>query len=557
MQHKKTHTQIGSGCGEDQWLLCYIMMRRLLEVDTLAEIENYASRVATDQLLPRCYVGFDYNATATEICKDMLKPFERIVDIHNSDLFRIQSYCTTLTAATTATVGPVFMVCGLLFVIGGGVTEAYIFDGPGNYHHFKEMIKKHMIGPYGLLDYYRGTSHGVLQQIRTIKSALNKTRAAQSREEQERLQDSELDSENAFVDKFMDSWICTDSAGEYDIDDKRDLWVLYVKSFVAWAYRYLRADGPLDSHDCELVTYTEKQEYTMKLLRAYGRYICEGDFRRIIDTVYVGKVFNSHQSNIQPLQLPGDFDRFCFKNGQRPECSIETILTSPEVALVGYGEEGPNPLLIKEAYRDFSIHSNRQWRSPRAQKNAAAIFANWFFHKMETPWLIKELDDDFNRMRGDGWRESWIWPQSTNLLEKGVDIKIGMLFLAEGDNFFVDDENEDNENAEDEADSVTAPVTANVPTVPVNEPLPLSRSGSPTAPSPEDQGNTVDVLVAADNMAPESLPASRYDIESPNNRKRQCRREHGQTPSPTRRDSDGSRSITSAGNNTGSNKRKR
>jgi len=294
------------------------------------------------QSLPKCYVGFDYDSAATEISKTILKPFEGIIDVHKSDLFRIQSYCTTLTAATTATVGPVFMVCGLLFVIGGGVTEAYIFDGPGNFYHFKEMIKTHMIGPYGLLDYYRDNSTSVLRARRTVKSALHKTRS----KGEELLQNSDVDSDDAFLDKFMDSWICTDSSDAYNNDDKRDLWVVYVKSFVAWAYRYLRADGPLDTHDCEHASYTVKQDYTMKLLRAYGRYICEREFRRVVNTAFIGKVFNNHRSIIPPLTLPSDFDRFCFKNGQRPECSVEAILTSPEVVLAGYGERGPNPLLV-------------------------------------------------------------------------------------------------------------------------------------------------------------------------------------------------------------------
>ena len=488
IQEIKTHCQIGSGCGEDQWLLCYIMMRRVLEVDTLEELKHAAS--STTRTLPTCYIGFDYDETATEICRDILKPFEAIADIHQGDLFKIESYCNTLTAATTATVGPVFMVCGLLFVIGGGITEAFIFDGPGNFYHFKEMIKKHLVGQYGLLDYYQGRSSNVDIAKKTVKDALERTRA----KEQSSLEHEDSD---AFLDKFMESWICTDSSESepFHADDKRDLWVVYIKRFVNWAFRYLRADGPLDTLACTNASYIEKQEYTMKLLRAYGRYICEREFRRVIDIVYIQKYFNTIRSVTRPLTLPASFDRFCFKDGQRPACDIKETLTSAELALAGYGEDGPHPLLIKEAYEDLNVPSNRVWRNPNAQKNAAAIFTNWFWYRLQLPWLIQERAGDFNRMKGEGWKESWIWPQSTTLDEKGVDTAIGKLFLPVGENYYHGEDDDDevmdaqstmNHGLAQEQDDPDNIATQSVPEVP-ETPTPSKRQRVHTQ-ATEDEG---------------------------------------------------------------------
>ena len=410
------------------------MMRRVLEVDTLEELKHAAS--STTHTLPTCYVGFDYNETATEICRDILKPFEGIADIHQDDLFKIKSYCKTVTAATTATVGPVFMVCGLLFAIGGGITHAFIFDGPGNFYHFKEMIKTHLVGKYGLLEYYQGSAPDVLRAKNTVKAALTRTRAKE-------LSSIENEDSDAFLDKFMDSYICSDSSEAYAKDDKRDLWVVYIEWFVNWAFRYLRADGPLDTLACTNANYGEKREYTMKLLRAYGRYICEREFRRVIDIVYIQEFFSTTRSVTLPLTLPDSFDRFCFKDGQRPACDIKETLTSVELALAGYGKEGPHPLLIKAAYDDLDDPRMRVWCNQKAQKNAAAIFTNWFWYRLSIPWLIQERADDFNRMKGEGWKESWIWPQNTTLQEKDVDTAIGKIFLPVGENYYHEEDDDD------------------------------------------------------------------------------------------------------------------
>ena len=251
-----SHDQIGIGTGEDLVFFCYLWERlyngyvslaEIMDANAIpAQISEENTRNASSYLN-----GWDIDEHALNICRGNLIFTSERCKIEKNDVFKLDSFCQSTTATTTAPVNHIFLIQTLLYVLGGQRTKYYIFDETGNGEQLFEVIR----GAAELMGYSRQYAKSVIKAAKISKANTGKS----------------CYTKDAFYEPFMAVLLATSNEAS---EDRRDLRCLDTDAFIDWMYKYLRKPDPdtgqpeiLTEHQIELISKSQKLSHIMVIIR--------------------------------------------------------------------------------------------------------------------------------------------------------------------------------------------------------------------------------------------------------------------------------------------------
>jgi hypothetical protein len=234
---RMTHEQVGIGTGEDLIPYCYFFERLYNGHQSLADmmaeqgqddttLTDTEETIDTQADASQAYLhGWDFDEVALAGCRRMLKFASKKCRITNQNVYTLTSLCKSDSLAVTATVGRLFVIQLLLYVVGGRKTKYFILDNPGNREIIFDLIAE------------TAMRMGINEAKRTKLVQAAKTSLVDvSDENAEHVNDS-------FHGPFMTSFIEGSCRGMSRVKalaaNRRDLSYIDVGKLVQWTVKYL------------------------------------------------------------------------------------------------------------------------------------------------------------------------------------------------------------------------------------------------------------------------------------------------------------------------------